>query len=103
MMKSASISLAESKWAANDIEQNDGLIILTFSRKIMENVNEASEVVEVHVDNVAGVKLPVFKSKHREVASGKFCLDSSLQMYCLLPVVVSNLKNQKRSGLICFR
>lgn len=36
----------------------------------MENVSEASEVVEVHVDNVAGVKLPVFKSKHREVASG---------------------------------
>lgn len=54
------------------------MVILTFSRKIMENVGEASEVVEVHVDNVAGVKLPVFKSKHREVASGKFCLGSSL-------------------------
>ena len=43
------------------------------SRKIIENVGDASEVVEVHVDNVAGVKLPVFKSKHRDVASGTIC------------------------------
>ena len=36
----------------------------------MENVGEASEILEVHVDNVAGVKLPVFKSKHHDVNSG---------------------------------
>ena len=73
MMKDASIALSESQWAANDIEQ-DSLLRIHPSRKIMDNVNEASEVVEVHVDNVAGVKLPVFKSKHREVASGTIVL-----------------------------
>ena len=74
MMKEASISLAETKWAANDIEQDNSLLYHSISRKIIENVGDASEVVEVHVDNVAGVKLPVFKSKHRDVASGIFSI-----------------------------
>ena len=44
------------------------------SRKVRDNVNQASEVVEVHIDNVGGVKLPIFKSKHRDVESGgEFC------------------------------
>ena len=43
---------------------------LTYSRKIFDDVSQASEIVVVHVDNVAGVKLPVFKSAHRDVASG---------------------------------
>ena len=74
MMKEASISLAETKWAANDIEQENSLFCHSISRKIIDNVGDASEVVEVHVDNVAGVKLPVFKSKHRDVASGIFAI-----------------------------
>ena len=37
-------------------------------------MNQASEVVEVHIDNVGGVKLPIFKSKHRDVESGGSCV-----------------------------
>ena len=33
-------------------------------------MNQAAEVVEVHIDNVGVVKLPIFKSKHRDVESG---------------------------------
>lgn len=40
--------------------------------RFADDVNQASEIVEVHVDNVAGVKLPVFKSARRDVASGCF-------------------------------
>ena len=43
-------------------------------RKVRDNVNQASEVVEVHIDNVAGVKLPIFKSKHCDVASDELTL-----------------------------
>lgn len=43
-------------------------------RKVRDNVNQASEVVEVHIDNVAGVKLPIFKSKHRDVVSDELTL-----------------------------
>ena len=57
MMRNASISLSEAKWAAGDI-----------TRKVIDNVGDASEILEVHIDNVAGVRLPVFKSKHRDVA-----------------------------------
>ena len=48
---------------------NDGI-----RRKVRDNVNQASEVVEVHIDNVAGVKLPIFKSKHRDVVSDELTL-----------------------------
>ena len=73
-MKEASIAMAEAKWAAGDVAQdlvswNDGI-----RRKVRDNVNQASEVVEVHIDNVAGVKLPIFKSKHRDVVSDELTL-----------------------------
>ena len=66
--------MAEAKWAAGDVAQdlvswNDGI-----RRKVRDNVNQASEVVEVHIDNVAGVKLPIFKSKHRDVVSDELTL-----------------------------
>ncbi|KAK8802302.1 hypothetical protein WA538_003466 [Blastocystis sp. DL] len=63
MSKEASISLAEANWAAGDI-----------ARKVRDNVNQAAEVVEVHIDNVGGVKLPIFKSKHRDVESDEITL-----------------------------
>lgn len=75
MMKNASIALSESQWASSDIRQEQ-LHHIYNSRKIIDNVSEASEVVEVHVDNVAGVKLPVFKSRHRDVVSGTLCIFS---------------------------
>ena len=55
-MKEANFSLVEAKWALNDV-----------SRKVGDNVTEASILVSVHVDNVAGVKLPIFKEIHRNV------------------------------------
>ncbi|KAK8814826.1 vacuolar ATP synthase subunit D [Blastocystis sp. ATCC 50177/Nand II] len=64
MMKDASIALSEAKWANS-----------SFARKIADDVNQASEIVEVHVDNVAGVKLPVFKSARRDVASDVLVLN----------------------------
>ncbi|KAK8812489.1 hypothetical protein WA158_007722 [Blastocystis sp. Blastoise] len=55
-MKEANFSLVEAKWALNDVY-----------RKVSDNVTEASVVVSVRVDNVAGVKLPVFSEVHRDV------------------------------------
>lgn len=69
MMKDASIALSEAKWANSSFAYGPRPP-LTCSRKIADDVNQASEIVEVHVDNVAGVKLPVFKSARRDVASG---------------------------------
>lgn len=50
------------------------LSILYSSRKVGDNVTEASILVSVHVDNVAGVKLPIFKEIHRNVEYGIFLL-----------------------------
>ena len=49
--KEGNFALAEVKYAAGDIKQS-----------IIENVGLAQKRVETRVDNIAGVKVPVFKA-----------------------------------------
>nr|ACO11992.1 Vacuolar proton pump subunit D [Lepeophtheirus salmonis] len=51
VMKEASFSLAEAKFASGD-----------FSHAVLQNVNKAQVKVRTRKDNVAGVNLPVFES-----------------------------------------
>jgi len=51
IMKEASFSLAEAKFATGD-----------FSHAVLQNVNKAQIKVKTRKDNVAGVQLPVFES-----------------------------------------
>eukprot|EP00096_Caligus_rogercresseyi_P015014 TRINITY_DN746_c0_g1_i1.p1 TRINITY_DN746_c0_g1~~TRINITY_DN746_c0_g1_i1.p1 ORF type:complete len:254 (+),score=124.27 TRINITY_DN746_c0_g1_i1:89-850(+) len=51
VMKEASFSLAEAKFASGD-----------FSHAVLQNVNKAQIKVRTRKDNVAGVNLPVFES-----------------------------------------
>nr|ACO14720.1 Vacuolar proton pump subunit D [Caligus clemensi] len=51
VMKEASFSLAEAKFASGD-----------FSHAVLQNVNKAQVKIRTRKDNVAGVNLPVFES-----------------------------------------
>lgn len=51
--KDGMFALAEVKFSAGDIKPT-----------VIENVTKSTTTVELHVDNVAGVKVPVFSAHH---------------------------------------
>ncbi|XP_023344360.1 V-type proton ATPase subunit D [Eurytemora carolleeae] len=77
IMKEASFSLAEAKFASGD-----------FNHAVLQNVNKAQIKIKTRNDNVAGVNLPVFEAYQVFVMIKGYSRDTFLPLliihYCII-------------------